>query len=96
LRRKDIKKNDLVLLYDNRYQKFPSKLHTRWTGSYKTLNIWNNGNLQLMEINSQLELPTRVNVERVKIFYPTSKDNPPTIPPSLEASRCYPLEKRAI
>jgi hypothetical protein len=58
LKRKDIKKNDVVLLYDNKYQKFPRKLHTRWTGSYKVLNIWDNGSLQLIEIDTQQKLPT--------------------------------------
>jgi hypothetical protein len=78
----NIKKNELVLLYDNRYQKFLAKLHTRWNAPYKVLNIWDNSSLKLMETDTQQELPTRVNAARVKRFYPISKDNPPTIPPS--------------
>ena len=45
LKKKNIVANDLVLVYDSRYQKFPGKLHTRWTGPYTVLNVWDNGSL---------------------------------------------------
>ena len=69
LRKKTIQANDLVLVYDSRYQKFPGKLHTRWTGPYKVLNVWENGSLQLVDFEGE-ELATRINGARFKKYFP--------------------------
>lgn len=34
-------------MYDNRHQKFPGKLHTRWLGPFKVTEVFSNGSLQL-------------------------------------------------
>jgi len=68
LRKKDINPDDFVLLYDNRFDKFPGKLHTRWMGPYRVKNIWDNGSLQLVDMEGE-ELPTRTNGARVKRYY---------------------------
>ena len=72
LRKKDIKEGDWVLLYDNRFDKFPGKLHTRWMGPYKVKDIWDNGSLQLLDMEGD-ELPTRTNGARVKKYYPPTE-----------------------
>ena len=71
LRKKDIHAQDWVLLYDNRFNKFPGKLHTRWMGPYKVLNVWKNGSLQLIDMEGE-ELSTRTNGARVKKYYPST------------------------
>jgi len=58
-----------VLLYDNRFNKFPGKLHTRWLGPYKVVNVWENGSLQLVDMEGE-ELSTRTNGARVKRYFP--------------------------
>jgi hypothetical protein len=39
--------NDLVLLYDSRFQKFPSKFKMRWFGPYRVLKSYPNGSIEL-------------------------------------------------
>ena len=63
-----IQEGDFVLLYDNRFNKFPGKLHTRWMGPYLVKTIWENGSLQLVDMEGE-ELPTRINGARVKKYY---------------------------
>ncbi|CAM6093914.1 unnamed protein product [Calypogeia fissa] len=63
----EIKQGDLVLLFDNRYLLFPGKLHTRWLGPYKVKEIFQNGSLQLEDLQGE-ELITRVNGSRVKKY----------------------------
>jgi hypothetical protein len=67
----------MVLLYDNRYEDFPGKLHTRWMGPYRVTEIYRNGSLQLEDLQGNW-LDTRVNGSRVKQYQPesSSDDNP--------------------
>ena len=57
----------LVLLYDSRYKDFPGKLHTRWIGPYQVLQIFENGSLQLAQLDGT-PLDTRTNGSRVKLY----------------------------
>jgi hypothetical protein len=68
LKKKDVKEGDLVLLYDNRYLKFPSKLHTRWMGLFKVKSKWPNYSFQLETLEGE-ELPTRTNGARLRRYY---------------------------
>ncbi|KAL3675122.1 hypothetical protein R1sor_025070 [Riccia sorocarpa] len=68
IRKIDVKDNDLVLLYDNRHIKFPGKLHLRWMGPYRVTNVFDNGSLQLADLEGN-PLATRVNGWRVKRYY---------------------------
>ena len=58
-----------MLLYDNRHQKFPGKLHTRWMGPYRVTRIFENGSLQLADLQGN-SFETRVNGSRVKNYNP--------------------------
>ena len=62
-----IEKGGLVLLYDNHHKEFPGKLHTRWMGPYKVIQIYSNGSLQLEDLQG-IWLDTRVNGSRVKKY----------------------------
>lgn len=61
----------MVLLYDNRYEDFPGKLHTRWMGPYRVTEVFQNGSLQLEDLQGNW-LDTRVNGSRVKQYQPES------------------------
>ena len=62
-----IREGGLVLLYDNRHQDFPGKLHTRWMGPFRVIQVHENGSLQLENLQGQ-RLDTRVNGSRVKKY----------------------------
>ena len=62
-----IRKDRLVLLYDNRHEKFLGKLHTRWMDPYKVVELFENGSLQLEDLQGNW-LETRVNGSRVKQY----------------------------
>jgi hypothetical protein len=64
----------MVLLYDNRYEDFPGKLHTRWMGPYKVTEVFQNGSLQLEDLQGNW-LDTRVNGSRVKQYQPESSSD---------------------
>ena len=64
-----IRKGGLVLLYDNRRERFPGKLHTRWMGPYRVTELYENGSLQLEDLQGNW-LETRVNGSRVKRYQP--------------------------
>ena len=55
-----IQTGGMVLLYDNCHEDFLSKLHTRWMGPYKVTEIFQNGSLQLENLQGNW-LDTRVN-----------------------------------
>ena len=63
----NIRKHDLVLLYDSRYKKFPGKLKVRWMGPYRVEEVFPNGSLQLVDLQGAW-LDTRVNGSRVKKY----------------------------
>jgi len=62
-----IREGDLVLLYDNRHKDFPGKLHTRWMGPFRVNQIFQNGSIQLEDLQGRW-LDTRVNGSRVKKY----------------------------
>ena len=62
-----IQKDGLVQLYDNRRKKFSGKLHTRWMGPYRLVELFENGSLQLEDLQGNW-LETRVNSSRVKKY----------------------------
>jgi len=64
-----IRREGLVLLYDNRHERFPGKLHTRWMGPYRVTEVFENGSLQLEDLQGNW-LETRVNGSRVKRYQP--------------------------
>jgi hypothetical protein len=64
-----IREGGLVLLYDNRHEQFPSKLHTRWMGPYRVTEVFENGSLQLKDLQGNW-LETRLNGSRVKRYQP--------------------------
>ena len=65
--------------YDNRHEDFPGKLHTRWMGPYRVTEIFQNGSLQLEDLQGNW-FDTRVNGSRVKQYQPeSSSDDDPGI-----------------
>jgi len=51
-----LKVNDLVLLYDSKFDKFPKKLQMHWMGSYVINNITDDGMVQLVKLNGKFFL----------------------------------------
>ena len=64
-----IQKGRSVLLYDNRRERFPGKLHTWWMGPYRVTKLYENGSLELEDLQGNW-LETRVNGSRVKRYQP--------------------------
>ena len=62
-----IQTGGMELFYDNRHEDFPSKLHTRWMGPYKVIKNFQNGSLQLEDLQGNW-LDTRVNGSRIKQY----------------------------
>lgn len=54
------KVNDLVLLYDSKFDKFPVKFRLHWLGPYEIKEITNGGVVELVKLNGQL-FPGKVN-----------------------------------
>ena len=67
LKPKNIKENDLVLLYDSRFQKFPGKFKMRWFGPYKVLKSYANGSVELQDFAGNIHA-TRYNGYRLKQY----------------------------
>ncbi|OAE33718.1 hypothetical protein AXG93_601s1050 [Marchantia polymorpha subsp. ruderalis] len=63
-----LEKGDLALLYDSRHARFPGKLHLRWMGPYKVIEVFPNGSIQLAELTGEW-LGTRVNGWRLKKYH---------------------------
>ena len=68
LKPKVFKANDLVLLYDSRFQKTPGKLQIRWHGPYKVTECFPNGSVQIEDF-SGVQYLTRINGNRLKIYH---------------------------
>ena len=62
-----IREGKLVLLFDSRHKDFPGKLQTRWIGPYRVRQIFDNGTLQLEQLDG-IPLETRTNGSRVKLY----------------------------
>ena len=66
---------DLVLLYDNKFIKFPGKFKTHWLGPYQIQQVTEGGVVQLSTLDGEL-LPTWINGSRLKLYsdsHPTSQ-----------------------
>jgi len=59
--------NDLVLLYDNWFQKFPGKLKKQLFGPYRILKTYENGSVELQDFEGKIHT-TRYNGNRLKIY----------------------------
>jgi len=60
------KENDLVLLYDNKFEKFPGKLGMHWLGTYVIKEVIDGGAVQLTKLNGD-PFPGRVNGSILKL-----------------------------
>jgi hypothetical protein len=60
--------DDLVLLYDSRFQKFPGKFKLHWMGPYKVKIAHDNGSFELIDFEGTA-LPTRINGYRLKKYH---------------------------
>ena len=69
LKLKTFKPNDLVLLYDSRFQHFQRKLQVRWHGPYRVLECFPNGSVQLGDF-AGTQFLTRINGNHLKLYYP--------------------------
>lgn len=61
------KVNDLVLLYDIKFDKFPGKLQMHWMGPYFIKEIAYGGTVQLVKLNGELFLG-KVNGSQLKPY----------------------------
>jgi len=57
---KNLQPNDLVLLFDSCFHKFPGKFKMRWFGPYKVLNSYSNGSVELQDFAGNIH-STRYN-----------------------------------
>jgi transposase InsO family protein len=64
---KVLKPDDLVLLYDSRFQKFPGKFRMRWFGPYRVLKTYTNGSVELQDFGGRIHV-TRYNGYRLKHY----------------------------
>ena len=81
-----IQTGGMVLLYDNRYEYFSGKLHTRWMGPYRVTEVFQNGSLQLEDLQGNW-LDTRVNGSRVKNI--TNQNHPRMMNQNLDEKSMY-------
>ena len=68
LKVKTFKPNDLVLLYDSRFQHFPGKLQVRWHGPYRVLECFPNGFVQLADF-AGTQFLTCINGNWLKLYH---------------------------
>jgi hypothetical protein len=61
------KNGDLVLMYDNKFTKFPGKFQMHWLGPYVIKDISDGGAVQLAKLNGEL-FPGRINGSRLKVY----------------------------
>eukprot|EP00253_Pinus_taeda_P010484 PITA_10484 len=61
------KKDDLVLLYDSKFEKFPGKLFMHWLGPYVIKEVTDGGTVQLAKLNKD-PFPGRVNGSHLKLY----------------------------
>ena len=61
------KVNDLVLLYDKKFDKFPGKFWMHWLGPYVIKEIIDGGAVHLVKLNGE-PFPGRVNGSRLKPY----------------------------
>jgi len=61
------KENELVLLYDSKFEKFPRKLRMHWLGPYVIKEVTDGGVVQLAKLNGD-SFPERVNGSCLKLY----------------------------
>jgi len=61
------KVNDLVLLYDNKFDKFPGKFRMHWLEPYVIKVITDGGAVKLVKLNGD-PFPGKVNGNRLKPY----------------------------
>ena len=71
IKQKTFKVGDLVLLYDNKFAKFPGKFCMHWLGPYQVKHVTSGGDVELVKLNGEV-FPTLVNGSRLKLY----RDNP--------------------
>jgi hypothetical protein len=64
---KVLKENDLILLYDSRFSKFPRKFKMRWFGPYRILKSYPNGSMELQDF-ARVVHSIRYNGHRLKPY----------------------------
>ena len=64
---KKLEPNDLILLYDSRFQKFLGKFKMLWFGPYRILRSFPNGFVELLDFAGKIHL-TRYNGYRLKSY----------------------------
>ena len=64
--RKHFQKGDQVLLYDSKLHLFPSKLKSRWNGSFTIQEFYLNGSVDLLNVKDNRVL--KVNGQRMKPY----------------------------
>jgi len=75
IKKKQFHIDDIVLLYDSKFIKFPGKFGTHWLGPYQVAVIIVGGAVQLRKLDGTL-MPGKVNGSRLKLY----KANQPTSP----------------
>jgi len=61
------KENDLVLLYDNKFEKFLGKFRMHWLGPYVVKEVTDGSAVQLVKLNGE-PFPRRVNGSHLKPY----------------------------
>ena len=61
------KENDLVLLYDNKFEKFPGNLRMHWLGPYVVQEVTDGGAVQLAKLNGD-PFPGTVSGSHLKLY----------------------------
>ena len=54
IRNKSFKVGDLVLLYNNKFAKFPGKFSMHWLGPYEVEHVTNDGAVQIAKVNGSV------------------------------------------
>ena len=67
IKSKSIKVGDLVLLYDNKFARFPGKFCMHWLGPYQVRHVTEGGAANLVKLDGTM-LPTMVNGSRLKLY----------------------------
>ena len=68
MKSKTLTVDDLVLLYNNRFQKFPGKFKLHWMGPYQVKIPHDNGSFDLVDFEGKTLL-TRINDYRLKKYH---------------------------
>ena len=67
IRSKAIKEGDLVLMYDNKFARFPGKFCKHWLGPYQVKHVTEEGAANLAWLDGTM-FPTMVNGSRLKLY----------------------------